>query len=144
MLIALADAALLVRQTTIAWPRLLEVAGRFRLGLAVLAALETLVDVLGLAVPADVLDALRRLPASPSERRVQRIIDQAPATRSLTDRAWLLWVHYQRVCVCNSASTGLRTFSAFIRYNHNLSSAWKVPLDLARRALPRATTHGAP
>ena len=144
MLIALADVALLVRQTTIDWPRLLEIAGRYRLGLAVLAALETLVDVPGLAVPADALDALRRQPVSASARRVQQIVAQAPDARTLADRAWLLWVRYQRVCVCNGASPGLRSFSAFIRYTHNLSSVWEIPLDLARRAFPRATTHGAP
>jgi hypothetical protein len=80
MLIALADVALLVRQTMIDWPRLLEIAGRYRLGLAVLAALETLVDVPGLAVPADALDALRRQPVS-ADRRVacSRLSPRRPA-----------------------------------------------------------------
>ncbi len=144
LLIALADAALLVRQTTINWPRLLEIAWRYRLGLAVLVALETLVDVLGLAVPDDVLAELRRQPVSADARCVQQIVTQAPSARSLADRTWLAWARYRRMRACNGARPGLRSFSAFLRYNHNLSSVWGIPLDLARRAFPREAAHGAP
>ncbi len=142
-LIALADAVFLLRGAEIEWPRLVELAGRYRLALAVLTVLETLVQELGLEVPAQVLDALRRLPASSGERRVQRILDQAPATRSLSERARLLWDRYRRALACNGERPGPRTFAAFLRHDRRLSSAWEAPLDLARRVVPQETAHGA-
>lgn len=141
-LIALADAVFLLRGAEIEWPRLLELAGRYRLGLAVLPVLETLVHELGLDIPAQALDALRRLPASSDERRAQRILDQPPATRSLGERTWLLWARYQRALACNGERPGLRTFSAFLRHERRLASAWAAPLDLARRIAPPETTRG--
>jgi hypothetical protein len=141
-LIALVDAAFLLRGAEIEWPRLVELAGRYRLGLAVLTVLETLVHELELDVPAQALDALRRLPANLGERRVRRILDQPPATRSLGERSWLLWARYQRALACNGERSGLRTFSAFLRHERRLTSAWAAPLELARRIVPQETAHG--
>ena len=141
-LIALADVAFLLRGAEIDWPRLVELAGRYRLGLAVQTVLKTLVQELGLAVPAWVLAELSRQPASANERRVQEIAVRAPAARSLRERARLLWARYQRALACNGERPGLRTFSAFLRHDRRLVSAWDAPLELARRIAPQETVHG--
>lgn len=104
--IVLADAALLVRSEVLDWQRFLALAGRFRAGRPALHVLETLASVVGVAAPAEVSVALRRLPVSFAERRIPMGMTGFvyPATR--VQRFWRLLARCQRAATCAASSAG--------------------------------------
>jgi hypothetical protein len=136
-LLALADVALLLRRGPILWSRLLEHAGRWRLGEAVAALLTPLTQELDVPVPAAVLDDLRRQPTDPATARWLRVAALPPAQRTLADRAWWGWARYARAVSCNGRQVGLGTLTAFLRHTLRLTSAWEIPSALLRRAAGR-------
>lgn len=132
-LIAFIDAAYLIESGAVTWPHLLELAGQYRLSLALVASLTTLDEILDVTVPEAVLADLRAIPVSDEERRVQHIAAMAPAGRGLRERASWLLARYRHALACNGARPGAGSFVAFLQHSNRLSSLWQLPAVVATR-----------
>jgi hypothetical protein len=136
-LIALADAALLVRSAALDWQRFLELAGRFRAGRPARHVLETLAETVGLAAPPEVRAALHRQPDSWAERRIPTGLAglAQPAARRL--RFWRLLARYQRTVACAGRPADPRNFIVYLQHTRHLDSPWRLPLLVLRRMVGR-------
>lgn len=132
-LIALADAALLIRRGEIDWQRLTEMAGHFRAGRPVLRVLEMLAEVVGLAAPPEVLAALRRLPAFYAEKRIPIGLAGLAQPAARQQRFWLLLARYQRTAACAGRAADPRSFVAYLQHTRHLDSPWRLPQLVMRR-----------
>lgn len=132
-LIAFIDAAYLIESGAVAWPRLLELAGRFRLSLSLIDSLTTLDESLNVAVPEAVLADARAIPVSDEERRAQHAAARARAGRSLRARANWLFARYRHILACNGARPGAGSFVAFLQHSNRLSSPWQIPAVITAR-----------
>ncbi len=132
-LIAFIDAACLIESGAVAWPRLLELAGRFRLSLSLIDSLTTLDGILNVAVPQAVLTDLHAIPVSDEVRRAQHAAAKAPTGRSLRERANWLFARYRHALACNGARPGAGSFVAFLQHSNRLASPWQIPAVVAAR-----------
>jgi len=132
-LIALADAAWLMRSGEIDWQRLVEMAGRFRAGWPVLRVLETLAETVGLAAPPAGRAALGQLPAFCAERRIPRGLAglAQPGARRL--RFWRLLARYRRTVACAGRAADPFSFVAYLQHTRHLDSPWRLPQEVIRR-----------
>lgn len=134
-LIALADAAWLLRGGAVDWARLTKMAGRFRAGRPVLDVLEALSETVGLAAPPQILAALRRLPASCAERRIPPGLAGLGQPGNRRQRFWRLLARYQRTAACAGHPADPLSFIAYLQHTRRLDSPWRLPLAAVRRAV---------
>lgn len=132
-LIALADAAWLVRRGGMDWQRLTEMAGRFQAGSPLLHMLETLADTIGLAAPPAVLSKLRQLPVTFAERRTPPGLAGLAQPGNRRQRFWQLLARYQRTVACAGRPAGPLGFVAYVQHTRHLDSPWRLPLAVMRR-----------
>lgn len=132
-LIALADVAWLLRGGAVDWPRLMEMAGRFRAGQPLLHMLETLAATIGLAAPPAVLSKLGQLPVFWAERRIPPGLAGLAQPGNRRQRFWQLLTRYQRAAACAGRTAGPLSFVAYVQHTRHLDSPWRLPLAAVRR-----------
>jgi len=134
-LVALADAALLLRHATIDWQRLLELARLSWSGRPVLCTLETIAETVGLDAPAETLSALRQLPASYAEKQIPSGLAGLAQQTARRQRFWRLLARYQRTVACVGSRPHLRSFVAYVQHNLRLDSPWRIPQKAVDRVV---------
>ena len=134
-LVALADAALLLRHATIDWQRLLELARLSRSGRAVLGTLRTIAETVGLDAPPEILSALRQLPASYAEKQIPFGLAGLAQQTVRWQRFWRLLARYRRTAECAGVPPGLGNFALFLQHSRHLRTPWEIPQYLLRRML---------
>lgn len=132
-LIALADAAWLIRHGAVDWQRLTEMAERFRAGQPLLHMLETLAATIGLAAPPEVLTALGQLPVFWAERRIPPGLAGLAQPGNRRQRFWQLLTRYQRAAACAGRPAGPLSFVAYVQHTRRLDSPRRLPLAAVRR-----------
>lgn len=132
-LIAFVDAVQLIRASEIDWGRLVHLAGAFRVSLPTFSALETIATTLNVQVPADVLTALRGLPATANDRRRLAIGGTPPSARNFRQRLTWLYDNYRRTAECAGIRPGPRSFMTFLQEHYRLDSLWQLPGRLIDR-----------
>jgi len=119
------------------WDRLIAMAKLGRLSLPLGEALAYLAAELGAPVPANVIDEIRAIPVSGSERRAHEAIAQAPSSRRSTAMLWWFWESHR----AQARVDGRRpTPAGLVRHMQGfwgLERASLVPGYAARRLLRR-------
>ncbi len=131
-----ADAALVVRRAggRIDWDRLVTQAAARGLTLQLSEAFAYLLRELRVAVPGEVVEALRRVRAGRLERMELRVRMRPP---SLLRGLALHWFDHRRLAAGVSLPRRLAGFPVYLRALWGVGSLWRVPLTAAGKVLGR-------
>lgn len=137
----IADAATVIGSAgeALDWERLAAEAERRRVVVATASALAYLREEFGVAVPAAVLDRLRRAPTSRQERAAFRAACRPDGPLRTLQMAW---DRYRRLRDLDTGVPRPAGFVGFARRFWGLDSAWQLPLH-AVRAVSRRRGRGA-
>lgn len=136
-----ADGYMLLQNATIDWQRLLAQAAQRELVTALRYTLGYLQKGLNAPVPAEVLDALDRMPISRLDRVQYELFVLEKSQHRTVEKLWYHYQQYRRLATVYRAEGWLWRFPAFLRDTWELRQTRQVPLYMARYTLRRLRRH---